>query len=250
MPEVMAERLKCAIIGQSTFASEVYKLLQQDGHKIVGVFTIPDQGKKEDPLATIAAKDGIPVFKLKAWRQKGKIIPEVFEKYKSVSPDLNVLPFCSQYIPMEVITYPKHQTICYHPSILPRHRGASSINWTLMMGDKRAGFSIFWADDGLDTGPILLQKECAVDPNENVDSIYKRFMYPEGIRAMGEAVNLVAAGKAPKIPQPEEGGTYEAMLNKPELSKINWDQPARNLHNFIRGLDSSPGAWTIIDGKE
>jgi len=244
------DRMRVAIIGQSNFAGEVYKQLVKDGHKVVGVFTIPDQGSKEDPLASVAASDNVKVFKFKSWRKKGIALPEVLEAYHSVDPELNVMPFCSQFIPMEVINHPKHKSICYHPSILPRHRGASSINWTLVCGDKRAGFSIFWADDGLDTGPILLQRECHVDPNDTVDSLYNRFMYPEGIKAMAEAVRLVADGKAPVLPQPEEGATYDAMLNKPALCRVPLDQPATALHNFVRGMDSSPGAWIVLDGKE
>ncbi|KAK4319328.1 hypothetical protein Pmani_009720 [Petrolisthes manimaculis] len=244
------DRMRVAIIGQSTFAGEVYKQLVKDGHKVVGVFTIPDQGAREDPLATMAAADGVKVFKFKSWRKKGVALPEVLEQYQSIDPELNVMPFCSQFIPMEVINHPKNKSICYHPSILPRHRGASSINWTLMCGDKKGGFSIFWADDGLDTGPILLQREVDVDPNDTVDTLYNRFMYPEGIKAMAEAVRLVSDGKAPCLPQPTEGATYDPMLNKKDLCKINWDQPAENLHNFIRGLDSSPGAWTVMDGQE
>jgi folate-dependent phosphoribosylglycinamide formyltransferase PurN len=80
-------------------------------------------------LATTASQDGVPVFKFKAWRQKGQIIPEVLEQYKSVGANLNVLPFCSQFIPMEVIDFPQHKSIVYHPSILPRHRGANAIAW-------------------------------------------------------------------------------------------------------------------------
>lgn len=247
---ISLDKLKIAIIGQSTFASEVYKLLRNSGHKVVGVFTVPNQGNREDPLATVAAADGTNVFKIKAWRKKGQAIPDVLDQYKTIAADLNVLPFCTQFIPMEVINFPKHQSICYHPSLLPRRRGVSAINWTLIEGDKKAGFSIFWADEGLDTGPILLQRECDVHENDSVDSIYNRFLYPEGIQAMAEAVNMVADGSAPKIPQPEEGASFEPALNKKELLKIDWDQNAVKLHNFVRGLDSSPGAWTILDGKE
>lgn len=243
-------RMRVAIIGQSTFAGEVYKQLVKDGHKVVGVFTVPDQGPKEDPLATVAAADNVAVFKFKSWRKKGVALPEVLEAYRSVDPELNVMPFCSQFIPMEVINHPKNQSICYHPSILPLHRGASSINWTLMCGDQKAGFSIFWADDGLDTGPILLQKECDVDPNDTVDTLYNRFMYPEGIKAMAESVRLVTEGKAPRIPQPEEGATYDPMLNKPALCRLPLDVSALDIHNFIRGMDSSPGAWIMLEGQE
>ncbi|XP_069847900.1 mitochondrial 10-formyltetrahydrofolate dehydrogenase isoform X4 [Dipodomys merriami] len=116
------------------------------------------------------------------------------------------------------------------------------------MGDKKAGFSVFWADDGLDTGPILLQRSCDVEPNDTVDTLYNRFLFPEGIKAMVEAVQLIADGKAPRISQPKEGATYEGIQKK-ENAEISWDQSAEVLHNWIRGHDKVPGAWTKINGQ-
>uniref|UniRef100_G3Q6P2 formyltetrahydrofolate dehydrogenase n=1 Tax=Gasterosteus aculeatus aculeatus TaxID=481459 RepID=G3Q6P2_GASAC len=158
------------------------------------------------------------------------------------------MPFCSQFIPMNVIDDPKHGSIIYHPSLLPLHRGASAINWTLIHGDKKAGFTVFWADEGLDTGPILLQRECAVEPNDTVDTLYNRFLFSEGIKAMVESVQLIADGKAPRIPQTEEGASYEGIQKKSN-SKVNLAQPAEAIHNWIRGHDKVPGAWTLIDGQ-
>uniref|UniRef100_A0A4W6ENK1 10-formyltetrahydrofolate dehydrogenase n=1 Tax=Lates calcarifer TaxID=8187 RepID=A0A4W6ENK1_LATCA len=206
--------MKLAIIGQSLFGQEVYSNLRKQGHRVVGVFTVPDKDGKADPLAVAAEKDGTPVFKFPRWRVKGNPIPEVVDAYKAVGAELNVMPFCSQFIPMNIIDHPKHGSIIYHPSILPLHRGASAINWTLIHGDKKAGFTVFWADDGLDTGPILLQRECAVEPNDTVDTLYNRFLFPEGIKAM-----------------------------------VNLAQPAEAIHNWIRGHDKVPGAWTVIDGQ-
>ncbi|KAG5836104.1 hypothetical protein ANANG_G00251050 [Anguilla anguilla] len=241
--------MKIAVIGQSIFGQEVYSELRKEGHTIVAVFTIPDKDGKADPLATAAEKDGIPVFKFPRWRLKGKAIPEVLDQYRTVGAELNVLPFCSQFIPMEVIDCPKHGSIIYHPSLLPRHRGASAIHWTLIHGDKKAGFTVFWADDGLDTGPILLQRECDVEPDDTVNTIYKRFLFPEGVKGTVEAVRLIAAGKAPRITQPEEGATYEAIQKK-ENAKIDWNQTAEALHNWIRGNDKVPGAWAEVDGQK
>lgn len=121
--------MRIAVIGQSNFGAEVYKSLRGKGHEIVGVFTIPDVQGKADPLATEAEKDGVKVFKFPRWQQKKVAIPDVVEKYKNVNAELNVMPFCSQFIPMEVINHPEKGSIVYHPSILPRHRGASAINW-------------------------------------------------------------------------------------------------------------------------
>ncbi|XP_004692252.1 PREDICTED: cytosolic 10-formyltetrahydrofolate dehydrogenase [Condylura cristata] len=241
--------MKIAVIGQSLFGQEVYSNLRKEGHEIVGVFTIPDKDGKADPLGLEAEKDGVPVFKFPRWRVKGQALPDVVVKYQALGAELNVLPFCSQFIPMEVISGPRHGSIIYHPSLLPRHRGASAINWTLIHGDKKGGFSIFWADDGLDTGDLLLQKECDVLPDDTVSTLYNRFLFPEGVKGMVQAVRLIAEGRAPRLPQPEEGATYEGIQKK-ETAKINWAQPAEAIHNWIRGNDKVPGAWTEAGGQK
>lgn len=240
------EPLRIAIIGQSNFAADVLEILVESGYDVVGVFTIPDKGNREDILAATAKHHQIPVFKFPLWRRKGVVLPEVLELYKSVQANLNVLPFCSQFIPMEVIDGAKHGSICYHPSVLPRHRGASAISWTLIEGDEIAGFSIFWADDGLDTGPILLTKQCNVESDDTLDTIYKRFLYPEGVKSMKYAVDLIAQKKAPKIPQIEFGATYDPPIFKAENQIINLTQSAYRIFNFIRGLDSVPGALAYV----
>uniref|UniRef100_G1T8P1 10-formyltetrahydrofolate dehydrogenase n=2 Tax=Oryctolagus cuniculus TaxID=9986 RepID=G1T8P1_RABIT len=241
--------MKIAVIGQSLFGQEVYCHLRKDGHEVVGVFTVPDKDGKADPLGLEAEKDGVPVFKFPRWRARGQVLPEVVAKYQALGAELNVLPFCSQFIPMEIINAPRHGSIIYHPSLLPRHRGASAINWTLIHGDKKGGFTIFWADDGLDTGDLLLQRECEVLPDDTVSTLYNRFLFPEGIKGMVQAVRLIAEGKAPRLPQPEEGATYEGIQKK-ETAQINWDQPAEAIHNWIRGNDKVPGAWTEACGQK
>ncbi|EDW11968.2 uncharacterized protein Dmoj_GI12253, isoform A [Drosophila mojavensis] len=250
----LQSNLRIAIIGQSNFAADVLELiLERSKFQVVGVFTIPDKGSREDVLATTAASHNIPVFKFASWRRKGVPLPEVLEQYRSVKAELNVLPFCSQFIPMEVIDGARLGSICYHPSILPRHRGASAISWTLIEGDEVAGFSIFWADDGLDTGPLLLQRQTNLEPTDTLDTIYKRFLYPEGVKAMGLAVDMVADGTAPKIVQTEVGATYDPAMFKVENQQICLAQSAVGIFNFVRGLDSVPGAVATVvldDGTE
>ncbi|EDV98950.1 cytosolic 10-formyltetrahydrofolate dehydrogenase [Drosophila grimshawi] len=250
----MATNLRIAVIGQSNFAADVLEqLLENSSVKVVGVFTIPDKGSREDILATTAASHNIPVFKFASWRRKGVALPEVLEQYKSVGATLNLLPYCSQFIPMEVIDGAALGSICYHPSILPRHRGASAISWTLIEGDEIAGFSIFWADDGLDTGPLLLTRQTNLEPTDTLDSIYKRFLYPEGVKAMVLAVDMVAKGTAPKIVQTEVGATYDPAMFRAENQILNLQQSAERIWNFIRGLDSVPGAIATVlqaDGSE
>lgn len=250
----MAQDLKIAIIGQSAFSADFLKLMVSKKYNICGVFTPLDDAKtgREDVLAATAKQMNLPVFKVKRWRvppETEKAIPEILEQYKALGADLNVLPYCNQFIPMEVINFPKFKSINYHPSLLPRHRGAAAINWTLIEGDKEAGFTIFWTDDGLDTGPILMKKSCFVEPNDTVDSLYSRFMFPEGIKALEESVHLIRTKLAPRIIQPEEGATYDPILRgKDERTVIDFHKldTADKLHNFIRGMDKVPGAWTQI----
>eukprot|EP00271_Cylindrocystis_brebissonii_P020811 TRINITY_DN7090_c0_g2_i1.p1 TRINITY_DN7090_c0_g2~~TRINITY_DN7090_c0_g2_i1.p1 ORF type:complete len:331 (+),score=63.05 TRINITY_DN7090_c0_g2_i1:590-1582(+) len=248
--------MKIAVIGQSAFGAAVYQHLLDRGHEVVGVFTITDaaNGGREDPLAAAATAKGHPVFKLERWRalkkDGGRVLPDVLEKYQSTGAQLNVLAFVTQFIPMEISQACEHGSIIYHPSLLPKHRGASAINWALMEGAKKTGLTIFWADEGLDTGPILLQKECEVEPDDTVSSIYKRFLFPEGVKAMGEAVDLIANGNAPRVPQSEEGASYDPIWKDPKLARMKFDRPAQLIHNFIRGNDRSPGAWAIVNGKQ
>uniref|UniRef100_A0A6G1SL03 10-formyltetrahydrofolate dehydrogenase n=1 Tax=Aceria tosichella TaxID=561515 RepID=A0A6G1SL03_9ACAR len=246
--------VRIAIIGQSAFSADFLKLMVSKGHTICGVFTPLDDPKtgREDTLASTAKKFNLPVFKVKTWRlpkETVKAIPEIFEQYKSVAPDLNVLPYCNQFIPMEVIEFPRLKSINYHPSLLPRHRGAAAINWTLIEGDREAGLTIFWTDDGLDTGPILMRRACTVLPNDTVDSLYSRFLYPEGIKALEESVNLIKTDYAPRLVQPERDATYDPILRgKDERTMIDFSRltTADQLHNFIRGMDKVPGAWAEI----
>jgi methionyl-tRNA formyltransferase len=142
---------------------------------------------------------------------------------------------------------PTHGTIQYHPSLLPRHRGPSSINWPIIWGETKTGLTIFWPDNGLDTGPILLQKEVAILDTDTLGSLYFDRLYPLGVTSLLEAVDLVRAGKAPQITQDESQATYEGWC-KEEHVRIDWHKPLQEIWNLIRGADPQPGAWTTYDG--
>ena len=144
---------------------------------------------------------------------------------------------------------PRFGTIQYHPSLLPRHRGPSSINWPIIQGETRTGLTIFWPDDGLDEGPILLQKDVAIGPDETLGDVYFNHLFPMGVDAMIEALDLVRAGKAPRIAQDDRQATYESWCSKDD-AEIDWTRPVAEVYNLIRGTDPQPGAWTVIGGNE
>jgi len=146
-----------------------------------------------------------------------------------------------------MLNLPTHGTIQYHPSLLPRHRGPSSINWPIIWGETRTGLSIFWPDNGLDTGPILLQKDVEILDTDTLGSLYFDRLYPLGVTALLEAVDLVRAGKAPKIAQDETQATYEGWCRKEQV-QIDWLKSRQEIWNLVRGADPQPGAWTTYNG--
>jgi methionyl-tRNA formyltransferase len=152
-------------------------------------------------------------------------------------------------VPSAFLNMPRHGSIQYHPSLLPKHRGPSSINWPIIQGEARTGLTIFWPDDGLDTGPVLLQKEIEITSDDTLGSVYFDKLYPLGIEAMIEAVELVKNGTAPKIPQNEKQATYESWCRREDVG-IDWHRPAPEIYNLIRGANPQPGAWTIFGGKK
>jgi len=132
---------------------------------------------------------------------------------------------------------------------LPRHRGASAINWAIIMGDTRTGVTVFWPDGGIDTGPVLLQKEVRVSPADTTGSLYFDQLFPMGVEAILESVDLIRAGKAPKIPQSREGATYEPPCDD-QVASIDWSESAREVYNLVRGCDPQPGAYGYWAGEQ
>jgi methionyl-tRNA formyltransferase len=143
---------------------------------------------------------------------------------------------------------PTKGSIQYHPSLLPKYRGPSAINWPIIQGDTETGLSIFWPDNGLDTGDVLLQKKTPISDTDSLGSVYFDRLFPMGVEAMLEAVDLVKAGKAPRIKQDHAQATYEGRCG-PDNARIDWGKPWRQIHNLIRGCNPAPGAWTSLNGQ-
>jgi len=233
--------MRIIIVGQGPFGEKVLQTLIQKGEDVVGIFSPPD--KRGEAIKVMAEKSGIPFFRPNLMKD-----PKVYDAYLKLKPELAVLAFVTDIIPEKVVHLPSVGTICYHPSILPRHRGASAINWALIQGDTRTGLTIFWADKGIDTGPILLQKEIEIGPDETTGSVYFNKLFPMGIDAVVEAVELVKKGKAPRIPQDESRATYEPPCDD-RVASVNFEKSIQDIYNLIRGCNPQPGAYTAYQGK-
>ncbi|MBM4351134.1 MAG: methionyl-tRNA formyltransferase [Deltaproteobacteria bacterium] len=233
--------MRIVIVGQGPFGEKVLEALIQKGEEVVGVFSPPD--KRGEPLKLLAGKSGIAIFQPFLMKD-----PKVEEDYLKLRPDLAILAFVTDIIPEKILNIPSLGTICYHPSLLPRHRGASAINWAIIHGDTRTGLTIFWTDRGIDTGPILLQKEVEIGPDETTGSLYFNTLFPMGVEAIVEAVALIKQGEAPRIPQDDSKATYEPPCDD-RVASIDFSKPVDKIYNLIRGCDPQPGAYSAVKGK-
>ena len=236
--------MNIVIIGQSAFGKSVLEALaERDEDQVVGVFAPPRRENRPlDPITEAATELEVPIFEFKRLRDQ-----EAIDKFKSLEPDLCVMAFVTDIVTMEMIDCPSLGTIQYHPSLLPLHRGPSSINWPIIYGETETGLTIFWPDRGLDTGPVLMQKKTEIEPDETLGSLYFNKLYPLGVEALIESVDLVRTGNAPKIVQDESKATYEGWC-KAEDVDVDWSASTSAVFNMIRGADPQPGANTTFNG--
>ena len=236
--------MRIILIGQAAFAEKTLEKIIDKGEEVVAVYCPPDPPSgKPDPVKQKAISLGIPVRQHKSFKA-----PELREEFVALNADLAILAFVSQIVPERVFSAPRLGSVCFHPSLLPKYRGASAINWALIKGETVTGLTLFWVDRGIDTGPILLQKEVPVDPEDTTGSLYFNKIFPLGIEAIGEAVDLIKRGNPPRIVQDESKASYDPPC-RDEHAKIDWSKPALEVHNLIRGCDPQPGAHATYDGK-
>lgn len=234
--------MRIALIGQAAFGEAVFAALRGAGEEIVAVSSITGTEERPDALYAAARAAGTPFF------ATGKLNkPDVLDAYAAAKPDLGVMAFVTRILPQRVLDLPALGTIQYHPSLLPRHRGISAMHWAIRAGETTTGLTIFWVDAGIDTGPILLQREAEIAPDDIVGSLYFDKLFAPGVASLVEAVRLVREGRAPKIAQDDAQATYEPPADDAN-SGIVWALPARRVYDLIRGSNPSPGAHATLRG--
>ena len=208
--------MRIVLHGQQAFGQAVLEKLLERGEDVVAVCCAPTkEGKPEDVLATYARGKGLPMHQPASWTT-----PEAMALMKSFEADVCMMAYVLLFVPEAVLNAPKYGTFQYHPSLCPLHRGPSSINWPIAMGKDRTGLSIFWPDDGLDEGPIMLQKTCAIGPDETLGDVYFKKLFPLGVDAMLEGLDLVKSGVIIKHDQRLDDGTYEGWFGKKEAELV------------------------------
>ena len=237
--------MRIAIVGQQDFGKSVLEAFLARGDEVAGVFCAPEKpGARPDALKAAAQAKGVPVFQFASLKSD-----EAKSALKGLSAELGIMAFVLQFAPQDFVAIPKHGTIQYHPSLLPKYRGPSSINWPIIRGDAQTGLTVFRPTDGLDEGPVILQKATRIGPDDTLASVYFDRLFPMGVQAMLEAADLVVAGKHREYPQDEAQASYEGWCRKAE-ARIQWANHADFIYNLIRGCNPAPGAWTTLEGKE
>src|SRR3954467_3373664 len=237
--------MKIAIIGQQDFGKAVLEAFLARGDQVGAVFCAPEkEGGRPDALRVAAQEKGLKVHQFKSLKA-----PEAVDAMKAANADIGIMAFVLQFAPQDFVKIPKHGTIQYHPSLLPKYRGPSSINWPIIRGETKTGLTIFRPNDGLDEGPVVLQKETPISADDTLGTVYFDRLFPMGVKAMLEAADLVASNKHREVVQDESQATYEGWCRKAE-ARLNWANHVDFIYNTIRGCNPAPGAWTTLAGVE
>ncbi|MDE0305433.1 MAG: methionyl-tRNA formyltransferase [Albidovulum sp.] len=238
--------MKLIVMGQQAFGkAALERLLELGRDEVVAVYCAPDkEGRPVDPLKEAALAAGLPVIQPSNFSDD-----ETLELLGSHNADLMIMAYVTLFVPEAARNSPLMGSICFHPSLLPLHRGPSSINWPIIGGSTKSGFSWFYPTDGLDEGDLLLQKECDIGPDDTLGDVYFKKIFPSAIASVDEVCDLFRSGKPPRTEQDDSKATYESWCRKKD-AWIDWSNPVADVYNLIRGTNPQPGAWTTSGGDE
>ncbi len=241
----MSGLMRIIVMGQQAFGKDVLaKLLDSGTDEVVAVYCEPDRGGKVDPIKEFALERGLPVHQPPDFEDQEALITLAGHE-----ADLLIMAFVNVFVPEAARDTPRLGSICFHPSLLPLHRGPSAVNWPIIMGATTSGFSWFYPSDGLDEGDSLLQWECEIEPDDTVIDLYFRKIYPSAVDSVLTVCDLFRDGSPPRIIPDEAQATYERRCLK-KHARIDWNKPVKQVYDLIRGTNPSPGAWTTLNGIE
>lgn len=240
--------MRILFMGTPDFAVPSLEALVTAGHTLCGVFSQPDKpvGRHQNvlqptPVKACAVTHNIPVFQPVKLRD-GTALTLIRE----LEPELIVVAAYGRFLPDEILNYPAKGCINVHSSLLPKYRGAAPINWAVLNGDAETGVTIQHMETEMDTGEIIAQASTPIDPDETAETLYTRLASMGG-ELLAKAVADIEQGTATRTPQDGSKMTLAPLLSK-ELSPMDWNKSARQLHNQVRGLIPWPVAVTELNG--
>lgn len=235
-------------MGTPDVAVPTLQRIIEAGHAVEAVFTQPDRpvGRHQTlmppPIKRVALAHGLTVYQ--PTQIKTDDVRQVFTTF---APDVAVVVAYGRILPVWLLEIPRWGCINVHFSLLPKYRGAAPVNWAIACGEIETGVTTMQMDAGLDTGPILLQKACSIEPDETAPVLATRLAIM-GADLLLETLSLIEQGAITPRPQDEAQATLAPMLKR-EDGLINWQWPAQHIHNRIRGFQPWPGAWTVWNGQ-
>ncbi len=235
-------------MGTPGFAVPTLEKLHESKHNLVLVVTQPDKpsgrGKKlkKSEVKETAEKLGLNIFQPDKIKKQENI-----DLLKSYNPDVIVVVAYGQILNKEILTLPKYGCINVHASLLPKLRGAAPLNWAIINGETKTGITTMQMDVGLDTGDMLLKSEVEIDENINVGELHDILMH-KGAELLIETLDKLEKNELTPKKQDDSLSSYAPILNN-ENRKINWNLPAKSIHNLIRGLSPWPAAYFTMDEK-
>lgn len=241
--------MKLIFMGTPDFALNSLQKLIESKHTIQAVFTQPDKPKGRSykltppPVKALAQKHGLQVYQPDSLKND-----EVVDLVRSFSPDAIIVVAYGKILPKAILDIPRFGSINVHGSLLPKYRGAAPIQWSVLNGDKVTGVTTMYVAEGLDTGDIILKNETEIGENETSSELFKRIAELGGDLLI-ETLDQVEKGTAPRIPQNESNSCYAHMLSR-DISLLDFNQPAREVHNKIRGLSEWPAAHAMLNDKK
>lgn len=242
--------MRIALLGQAPLAVDVLDRLLADGHEIVAVYAPPDTGRP-DALAERAEAAGVRLLRRRYFQKKsGEPIPAALDEYRSLDAELNVLASMTSFLPRAITDAPPHQSVCFHPSLLPRYRGGHAMQWQIILGERDSGVTVFVPDAGVDTGPIVVQKGgVTIEDSDTTGSLFFKKLYPLGVEALVEAVTLIAAGREQAMAQDEKLATHQGLVDQ-EVAAVRLARSVDEVSRLVRGCDPQPGAYVRVRGEQ
>ena len=240
--------MRIVFMGTPDFAVPCLQALIDDGHDVCAVFTQPDKPKgrhgvlSAPPVKELALKYDIPVYQPDSLKND-----EIKSFFASLGADLALVVAYGKILPEEFLNAPKYGCINMHASLLPKLRGAAPIQWSIINGEKRSGVTAMQMDKGLDTGDILLSESVEIRDDETAQELHDELSVL-GAQVMRKTLLMLQEGVLLPIKQDDSQSTYAPILTK-ELSAIDWQKSALQIHNQIRGLYPWPGASAVLNGK-
>ena len=235
-------------MGTPDFAVPCLQKLIDCGHEISGVFTQPDKPKGRHgvmtppPVKELALKNGLTVYQPVKMKDGTAL-----EMLRQADPELVIVVAYGKILPKEILELPKYGCINIHASLLPKLRGAAPIQWSVINGFEKTGVTSMQMDEGLDTGDMLIKKETAIGENETAGELHDRLSLL-GEQVLAETLCALEKGELKPVKQNHSEFTYAPMLSK-ELSPIDWNLSAQEVHNKIRGLSPWPSASARLGEK-